>query len=316
MQFSQTRTLARRRSCCCFFGETQSLKTPGTKGEECRSVKTNGKSKAQWTADEEEALLDGIKKHGPGKWKNILKDPEFAHFLTHRSNIDLKDKKRKSSVNTAAEGGSKEEAKNVKIKTTEPATPAGTQNAAVATPLRQCASSEAVTDDSSHNVQEVKQAPQYDAFIFEALSTLTDSNGSDLNAIVSFIEQKHEVPQNYREAVGARLGKLVDQGKLEKVQNCYRIKTPVESIPPAPEQIDSSPRQSLPSGSTASQETLTHAEKIAELVADLDHKSGLADEAVKEVEKLAKLAEEADAMLQIAEEILERCSRGETVYLK
>ena len=44
----------------------------------------------QWTADEEEALLAGIKKHGPGKWKNILKDPEFARFLTHRSNIDLK----------------------------------------------------------------------------------------------------------------------------------------------------------------------------------------------------------------------------------
>ncbi|KAI9119684.1 hypothetical protein K1719_009073 [Acacia pycnantha] len=114
--------------------------------------------------------------------------------------------------------GFKEKAKNVKIKTTKPATRAGTQNASVATPLRQCASSDALIDDSSHNVQGVKQAPQYDAFIFEALSTLTDSNGFDLNAIVSFIEQKQEVPQNYRRAVGARLRKLVEQGNLEKVK--------------------------------------------------------------------------------------------------
>ncbi|KAI9119765.1 hypothetical protein K1719_009154 [Acacia pycnantha] len=274
-----------------------------------------GNQKHKWTAGEEEALLAGIKKLGLGKWKNILKDPEFAGILTHRSNIDLKDKWRNLSVGTAGQGGSKEKAKDVTIQTTEPATPAGTQNASVATPLRQCASSDAITDDSSHNVQEVKQAPQYDAMIFEALSTSSDSNGSDLNAIVSFIEQKQEVPQNYRRAVGSRLRKLVGQGKLEKVQNCYRIKTPVESIPPAPEQIGSSPRQSLTSGSTASHESVMHAEMIAELVADLDHKSRLADEAVKEAERLAELAEENDVLLEIFEEILERCSRGEIVYL-
>nr|POF02734.1 isoform 2 of telomere repeat-binding factor 5 [Quercus suber] len=49
-----------------------------------------GNQKQKWTAEEEEALLGGVAKHGPGKWKNILKDPEFAPFLTNRSNIDLK----------------------------------------------------------------------------------------------------------------------------------------------------------------------------------------------------------------------------------
>ena len=49
-----------------------------------------GNQKLKWTAEEEEALLSGVAKHGQGKWKNILKDPEFAPFLTHRSNIDLK----------------------------------------------------------------------------------------------------------------------------------------------------------------------------------------------------------------------------------
>ncbi|KAK4269146.1 hypothetical protein QN277_022339 [Acacia crassicarpa] len=151
--------------------------------------------------------------------------------------------------------------------------------------------------------------------IFEALSTLAGSNGSDLYAIISFIEQKHEVPQNYGQAIGERLRKLVDQGKLEMVRNCFRIKTPVEAKPPSPEQTDSSPCQSLPSGITASHESIVDAKEIAALVADLEHKSHLAAEAVKEAEKVSELAEEANAMLQKMEEIKERCSRGETVYL-
>ncbi|KAJ0006774.1 hypothetical protein Pint_29250 [Pistacia integerrima] len=55
-----------------------------------------GTQKRKWTAEEEEALLAGVAKHGLGKWKNILKDPEFASFLIDRSNIDLKNYKLKS----------------------------------------------------------------------------------------------------------------------------------------------------------------------------------------------------------------------------
>ncbi|XP_054780909.1 telomere repeat-binding factor 4-like [Prosopis cineraria] len=274
-----------------------------------------GNQKHKWTAEEEEALLAGIGKHGPGKWKNILKDPEFAPFLTHRSNIDLKDKWRNLSVSTAAQG-SKEKARNPKIKTTEASTLAGTQNASVAPPLRQCAPSDAATDDSSHNAQDVKHAPQYNGMIFEALSMISDSNGSDLNAIVSFIEQKHEVPQNFRRAVGARLRKLVDQGKLEKVQNCYKIKraTPVETKPPVPKQNDSGSLQPPASGFTASQETEMDAAEIAAYrIAEAEHKSHWAAEAVKEAEKFSKLVEDADAMLKLAKEIYEQCSRGEII---
>lgn len=49
-----------------------------------------GNQKLKWTSDEEKALLAGIEKHGTGRWKSILQDPQFAPFLTHRSNIDLK----------------------------------------------------------------------------------------------------------------------------------------------------------------------------------------------------------------------------------
>ncbi|MCI38396.1 telomere repeat-binding factor 4-like, partial [Trifolium medium] len=49
-----------------------------------------GNQKLKWTSEEEDALVAGIKKHGAGKWKTILLDPQFAPLLTSRSNIDLK----------------------------------------------------------------------------------------------------------------------------------------------------------------------------------------------------------------------------------
>lgn len=49
-----------------------------------------GDQKLKWTWDEEGALLAGIAKHGAGRWKNTLRDPEFSDQLINRSNIDLK----------------------------------------------------------------------------------------------------------------------------------------------------------------------------------------------------------------------------------
>lgn len=49
-----------------------------------------GNPKVKWTSEEEDALKAGVAKHGTGRWKNILRDPEFAPVLINRSNIDLK----------------------------------------------------------------------------------------------------------------------------------------------------------------------------------------------------------------------------------
>lgn len=49
-----------------------------------------GAPKQKWTAEEEAALKAGIGKHGAGKWRTILKDPEFSNILRYRSNVDLK----------------------------------------------------------------------------------------------------------------------------------------------------------------------------------------------------------------------------------
>ncbi|KAI3835743.1 hypothetical protein MKW92_033206 [Papaver armeniacum] len=53
--------------------------------------------KLKWTLPEEEALKSGVNKHGAGKWKTIVTDPEFGPYLVSRTNVDLKDKWRNMS---------------------------------------------------------------------------------------------------------------------------------------------------------------------------------------------------------------------------
>jgi hypothetical protein len=55
-------------------------------------LSTMGAPKQKWTSEEEGALRAGVEKYGAGKWKTILKDPEFTLCLASRSNVDLKDK--------------------------------------------------------------------------------------------------------------------------------------------------------------------------------------------------------------------------------
>lgn len=43
-----------------------------------------------WSADEEAALRDGVRKYGVGKWREILDDAELSTPLILRTNVDLK----------------------------------------------------------------------------------------------------------------------------------------------------------------------------------------------------------------------------------
>ncbi|WRX26053.1 SANT/Myb domain - like 10 [Theobroma cacao] len=174
-----------------------------------------GNQKQKWTAEEEEALLAGVAKHGPGKWKNILKDPDFAPYLTHRSNIDLKDKWRNLSVSTSAQG-SRDKSRAPKVKAIVASLP-NTPSSAPAASRAHIVTTDAVVGDASNSSLDGKNAPRYNTMIFEALSTIKDTNGSDISAIVSYIEQRHEVPPNFRRLLSSRLRRLVSQGKLEKV---------------------------------------------------------------------------------------------------
>ncbi|KAI3714543.1 hypothetical protein L6452_21499 [Arctium lappa] len=278
-----------------------------------------GNPKQKWTSEEEEALRAGVAKHGTGKWKNIQKDPEFNHFLYSRSNIDLKDKWRNMSVSANGQGPrEKSRTPKAKINTDSPATPLpiaqapGSSALVVVDP----ASTDAIMDDSSKCLLDGKTVSKYNAMIYEALSTLKDPNGSDTSAIVSFIEKRHEVPQNFRRLLSSRLRRLVAQEKLEKVQNCYRLRREVlyGTKGPIPKPKEIRPRLSQINsylGGTLEEAAVAAAYKVAEA----ENKSFVAAEAVKEAERVAKMAEEADAFLQLAKEIYDKCSRGEVVMV-
>ncbi|XP_057474512.1 single myb histone 4-like [Actinidia eriantha] len=272
-----------------------------------------GNPKQKWTPEEEDALRAGVAKHGTGKWKNILRDPEFAPSLTQRSNIDLKDKWRNMSVNIATPG-SKEKSRVPKVKATTAGLLANGENSASAASL---ADSE-ITDDPSKSPQDGKTAPRYNAMIIDALSSVKDSNGSDIGAIVKFIEQKHEVPQNFRRLLSSKLRRLVLQGKLEKVQNSYRIKkeAALGTKTPTPKQKEIRPRPPQNPGLVTSQETVEAAAKNAAYqIAEAENKSFVAAEAMKEAERVARMAEDSESLLQLVKEIYEQCSRGEIVLI-
>ena len=62
-----------------------------------------GATKVKWSREEEDALREGVRKYGLGKWRAIQKDPEFERRLVNRTNVDLKDKWRNMSA-AAQEG--------------------------------------------------------------------------------------------------------------------------------------------------------------------------------------------------------------------
>ncbi|CAK9171892.1 unnamed protein product [Ilex paraguariensis] len=170
-------------------------------------------------------------------------------------------------------------------------------------------------DDPSRSQKDGKNAPQYNTLIFEALSTIKDSNGTDIDAIVGFIEQRHDVPQNFRRLLSLRLRRLVLQGKLEKVHNCYKIKdAELGTKTPTPKQNDVRPRPSQNSRVIIASETVEDAAMTAAYkIAEAENKSFVAAEAVKEAERVSRMAEDTEAVLQIVKEIYEQCSRGESI---
>ncbi|CAN6907178.1 unnamed protein product, partial [Brassica oleracea] len=298
----------------------------------CEKAIEMGNHKLKWTEEEEEALLAGVQKHGPGKWKNIIRDPEFADPLYNRSNIDLKDKWRNLSVPPDIQG-SIDKVRTPKIKAaalnlaavaaaaTSTPPPSSATPSPVA-PLPRNGSSDLNVDDSWNTMVDAKNAPRYDGMIFEALSALTDPSGSDVTTIFNFIEEKkHEVPPTFKRVLGSRLRRLAAQGKIEKVnqiragtQNFYRMngtsfsgmRAPVVA---RPKEVNVKPRQTnsqrvlTVSQRKVDQASGTAAFKLAEVEKNLE----LVKRAAEHKERMIKLAEQAEIILLLAEELHEAC---------
>ncbi|KAL7152379.1 hypothetical protein ABFS83_04G093300 [Erythranthe nasuta] len=229
-----------------------------------------GNQKLKWTAEEEETLRAGVGKHGTGKWKNILLDPEFKEKLSNRSNVDLKDKWRNLSVSGGFGASS--------------ATPRGKATVTnVVTPMTEISpsvfvSKETVNDRLPHSPPNVDNALT-DKMVLEALSSMKDCDGSDCDAIMGFVE----VPKGY---------------KIKEAETGTKTPTPQQH------DVRSRPRQD--STPTIIVDTVEEAAKIAaDLIAEAEYKSLLAAEAVKEAEKLSLIADNADVLLRSLKEILD-----------
>ncbi|XLR10563.1 hypothetical protein S83_038501 [Arachis hypogaea] len=116
-----------------------------------------------------------------GNQKQILKDPQFAPFLTSRSKINLKDKWLNLSVSNGTQG-SKEKFRIPRIRLRPCCvTPVATDATRVTTMIHQ------PDPDPSVTVGDPLKMTKMLRILWEAMSTLKDAK-SDLNVIVNFIE--------------------------------------------------------------------------------------------------------------------------------
>ncbi|KAK6159196.1 hypothetical protein DH2020_006510 [Rehmannia glutinosa] len=150
-----------------------------------------GAPKQKWTPEEEAALKAGVLKHGPGKWRTILKDPQFSGVLYLRSNVDLKDKWRNMSV-MANGWGSRERAK-LALKRIHPAPKHG-ESSMGQSALSQ--SDDEIVDARLHNTSggsspndvPKRSIMRLDNLIMEAIRNLREPGGSNKTSIAAYIE--------------------------------------------------------------------------------------------------------------------------------
>ncbi|XP_060175980.1 telomere repeat-binding factor 1-like isoform X1 [Lycium barbarum] len=183
-----------------------------------------GAPKQKWTPEEEAALKAGILKYGPGKWRTILKDPEFSGVLHLRSNVDLKDKWR--NMNVMANGWGSRDKGRLALKRM------------IQAPVQD---EVAVTSaaESDEEIPEARPAttssgsPQYggsrrsllrlDNLIMEAIGNLKEPGGSNKTTISTYIEDQFWAPPNFKRLLSAKLKYLTATGKLIKMKRKYKM---------------------------------------------------------------------------------------------
>ncbi|KAI4327340.1 hypothetical protein L6164_019813 [Bauhinia variegata] len=184
-----------------------------------------GAPKQKWTAEEEAALKAGVVKHGAGKWRTILTDPEFSSILRMRSNVDLKDKWR--NINVTAIWGSRQKAK-LALKRNLP-TPKNDNNQMALSIVVQGDNDGpdnkplTVSGGTLQPANSKESISRLDNLILEAIINLKEPKGSDRAAIAAFIEGQYLSPPNLRKLLSTRLKHMVATGKLIKVKHKYRI---------------------------------------------------------------------------------------------
>ncbi|VAH61398.1 unnamed protein product [Triticum turgidum subsp. durum] len=244
-----------------------------------------GAPKQRWTSEEEAALKAGVAKHGPGKWRTILRDTDFSAVLRLRSNVDLKDKWRNLSV-TAGGYGSREKArmalkqgKRVPKVNTEPMDVDADNLDNVHDTVIDAKPLAVVVEPSQRECSSEKSVARLDDLILEAIKKLKESSGSNKTAIASYIEEQYWPPADFQRLLSTKLKALVVTGKLMKSNQKYRI---------APSSV------SLGGRSTKEEAAAFAAKAVAE-----------AEVANAEAEEAARAAEAAEAEAEAAKAFLD-----------
>ncbi|CAH8351414.1 unnamed protein product [Eruca vesicaria subsp. sativa] len=175
-----------------------------------------GAPKQKWTPEEEAALKAGVLKHGTGKWRTILSDPQFSSLLKSRSNVDLKDKWRNISV-TALWGSRK------KAKLALKRAPKQDDNNTRALTIVRLANDQEQRTNPTHPSK--KSITSLDKIILEAITNLKEPRGSDRTSIFMYIEENFKTPGNMKRHVAVRLKHLSSNGPLVKIKHKYRFST-------------------------------------------------------------------------------------------
>ncbi|KAG2242064.1 hypothetical protein Bca52824_096093 [Brassica carinata] len=173
-----------------------------------------GAPKQKWTQEEESALRSGVIKHGPGKWRTILKDPDFSEVLFLRSNVDLKDKWRNMSV--IANGWGSREKSRLAVKRTHSLPKQEATSLANTSPLQSDEEMADATGTSAPNVR-------LDSLITEAICTMKQPGGSSKTAIGNYIQEQYHAPPDFKRLLSAKLKYLTARWQLIKVKRKYRI---------------------------------------------------------------------------------------------
>lgn len=191
-----------------------------------------GAPKQKWTPEEEAALRAGVEKYGPGKWRAIQKDPEFAPCLVTRSNVDLKDKWRNMNVGSGGHGSREKSLKSISRHTVVKATDKTTDECISPIPLavlpREYSNDDTygiadtlVSSDSSKDRKTL--GPRYTDLVVNAINESKDPNGCSASAIAASIEADHPVPSNFRRLLRSKLRDMVNQGSLMKSRQNFKL---------------------------------------------------------------------------------------------
>lgn len=182
-----------------------------------------GAPKQKWTPEEEAALKAGVIKHGPGKWRTILKDPQFSGVLYLRSNVDLKDKWRNMSV--MANGWGSRERARLALKRMHPAPKNGESSMGLSQSDDDLVDARSLdpSGGSSPNDGPKRSIMRLDNLIMEAINGLREPSGSNKTSIAAYIEDQYWAPPNFKRILSAKLKHLAATGKLIKMKRKYKI---------------------------------------------------------------------------------------------